>query len=250
MKRVLQRLTESLRRQDWAGVVIEFAIVVLGVFVGIQASNWNQQRHDRAEERRFYRQLIGDLRVDLGTLKFAALRSRQFDASAERVLVAAKEGLQPNYSRGRFASDVTYGGYIYLPTPATRTIDELTSTGSIGLLRNERAKAAISRYYRDFEDRRQWEALLREQQALYWQATAGVLPRKAVQASVRFREPSISEAEAQAILKRVRDRPMISDLLHSMAEYQERVRRDSERLDQSARALIRILQPLAGENSA
>jgi hypothetical protein len=248
MKRVLQRLTESLRRQDWTGVAIEFAIVVLGVYVGIQAANWNQQRHDRAEERRFYRQLIGDLRADLRNFESVRRRTQLFDASAERVLVAVKDGLGPNYSRGGFASDVTFGGYLAVPAAATRTIDELTSTGSIGLLRDEHAKAEISSYYRTFEHDRQWDVLLRQQQAAYWQATAGVLPRKALQATVRGREPNISEAEADEILERVRARPLISDLLKGMAAHQERVRRDSEAQERSARELIRLLQPLAGEN--
>ena len=41
------RLAGHLRQQDWAAVAIDLAIVVLGVFLGIQASNWNDERRNR-----------------------------------------------------------------------------------------------------------------------------------------------------------------------------------------------------------
>jgi hypothetical protein len=43
------RFSTHFARQDWAAIVIEFAVVVAGVFVGIQVSNWNA---DRADQRR------------------------------------------------------------------------------------------------------------------------------------------------------------------------------------------------------
>ena len=37
-------LLARLRGRSWSSVAIELAIVVLGVFIGIQVSNWNQDR--------------------------------------------------------------------------------------------------------------------------------------------------------------------------------------------------------------
>jgi hypothetical protein len=49
---ILRRLTANLKAQNWTAVGIDFLIVVLGVFVGIQASNWNQARISRADTQR------------------------------------------------------------------------------------------------------------------------------------------------------------------------------------------------------
>ena len=38
---MLRRLTQSLREQNWTSITIEFVLLVLGVFLGIQAANWN-----------------------------------------------------------------------------------------------------------------------------------------------------------------------------------------------------------------
>lgn len=64
---ILRRLTQNLRAQNWTAIVIELVIVVLGVFIGVQAANWNQ---DRIEQRETQRMLV-NLRPELqGQMNF------------------------------------------------------------------------------------------------------------------------------------------------------------------------------------
>src|SRR5262245_44611203 len=46
---ILRRITEHLKRQDWTAVGLDLAIVIVGVFIGTQASNWSQDRIERRE---------------------------------------------------------------------------------------------------------------------------------------------------------------------------------------------------------
>lgn len=242
---IVGRFSKQIRNHNWLAVWVDFLIVMLGVFLGIQASNWNQARQDREEERRYFAQLIEDLRQDLATFEAVKNRSANFDAAAERTLAALKNGMPSGESPGRVALDIHLGGYLYLPRPARATYDELISTGNLRLLRNTDAKAALAKYYLMFADNRQWDGLLREQQSEYWQATAGILPRPVLQAALHDREANISRSEGAQILSAARGRPRIKDLLIGMAAHQERVRRDSEFLAVRAKALIDQLQPLA-----
>lgn len=45
---LLRRLTQHLEDQNWFAVGLDFVIVVVGVFIGIQVANWNDIRHDKA----------------------------------------------------------------------------------------------------------------------------------------------------------------------------------------------------------
>jgi hypothetical protein len=54
---ILRRIADNLRRQNWTAIAIEFAIVVIGVFLGTQVANWNQERSDRLETERMLVQL-------------------------------------------------------------------------------------------------------------------------------------------------------------------------------------------------
>ena len=41
---LLRRITQHVKDQNWFAVLIDFAIVVFGVFIGIQVANWNAAR--------------------------------------------------------------------------------------------------------------------------------------------------------------------------------------------------------------
>jgi len=50
---VVRRFRDHVAEHNWFAVAVDFLIVVAGVFVGIQASNWNQERVNRARGRAY-----------------------------------------------------------------------------------------------------------------------------------------------------------------------------------------------------
>lgn len=58
---IFKRLTANLRAQNWFAIFIEFAIVVAGVFVGTQVSNWNAERLAKIETERMLEQFVPEL---------------------------------------------------------------------------------------------------------------------------------------------------------------------------------------------
>ncbi|QDP18555.1 hypothetical protein [Sphingomonas xanthus] len=65
---IFRRMTENLRRQNWTSVAIEVAIVIVGVFMGIQAANWNQSRQERQQTEQLLSQLETELTTFYGFL--------------------------------------------------------------------------------------------------------------------------------------------------------------------------------------
>ena len=246
LTKLSRRWGEKAREQNWFAVAIDFVILVAGVFLGIQAANWNDSRKERAEEGRYYAQILDDLHTDQQTLQLALRLAAKYDAAADNTLRAMRSGIPPNASPGQFAVAIHHAGFLYIPRPARRTYDELISTGNLGLLQSGAAKAAIADYYSSFDNLRQWDGLLRSQQDRYWEATSGVLPRLILKDAMRMREPRLSADDAARILSALRDRNGVENMLVSMAAHQERVRRDSEELAGKGQALIKLLKPLAG----
>ena len=60
---ILRRLTHNLRTQNWTAITLELFIVILGVFVGTQVSNWNAQRLEKRETQRMLVQLRPNLQI-------------------------------------------------------------------------------------------------------------------------------------------------------------------------------------------
>jgi hypothetical protein len=54
---ILRRITEHLKKQNWTAAALDLAIVILGVFIGTQVSNWNQARIERRETERLLLEL-------------------------------------------------------------------------------------------------------------------------------------------------------------------------------------------------
>jgi len=65
----LRKVVQHLRDQNWTAIGIDLLIVIVGVFIGAQASNWNEERKERAGERVFLERLHEDLATDLAVLR-------------------------------------------------------------------------------------------------------------------------------------------------------------------------------------
>ena len=42
---LLRRVIEHFKKQEWTAIVLDFVIVVFGVFIGFQLTEWNAERH-------------------------------------------------------------------------------------------------------------------------------------------------------------------------------------------------------------
>ena len=59
---IFKRAVAGLRGQNWLAITIELAIVIIGVFIGIQVANWNEERLERHETQRMLTRLKPELR--------------------------------------------------------------------------------------------------------------------------------------------------------------------------------------------
>lgn len=75
---ILRRVTEHVKAQNWFTVGIDFVIVVVGVFVGLQVQDWNDSRKERVEESVLMVRLFEETRslIDAHERELASLRSR------------------------------------------------------------------------------------------------------------------------------------------------------------------------------
>lgn len=65
---LLRRVIEHVKVQNWTAVGLDFVIVVFGVFIGIQVSNWNDFQRERGDERLILMELRQSLTTDANRL--------------------------------------------------------------------------------------------------------------------------------------------------------------------------------------
>lgn len=93
----IRRLSEALREMRWAQVVLELALLVLGILIALAVDGWVDDRRDARSERQYLELLVRDLDRDLEVLEeFVAYEERQvadsvFAYRALRGVVAADD---------------------------------------------------------------------------------------------------------------------------------------------------------------
>lgn len=142
---ILRLFLQRLRQQPWGAIATELAIVIVGVFVGMQVSNWNQQRETDQQAALFTQHLKADLGEEDWGYQFLIVYNREVLANAEQA-VQALEGNATISDEALLVS--AYRATQYKQRLRRRsTFDELISTGSIGLIRDHTLRDTAMRLY-------------------------------------------------------------------------------------------------------
>lgn len=141
---ILRRVIKHFRQQEWTAIFLDFVIVVLGVFVGLQVQNWNEARLAEKTEQIYIKQLREDLAANIEDFKQSIAYYRQVKTNGLAALSVIKA--QPEKSGVQFLVDV-YQASQSLPREMGRdTYDEILSTGSA--LSNAVVRKKLANFYR------------------------------------------------------------------------------------------------------
>ncbi|MCB1606551.1 MAG: hypothetical protein KDI71_06205 [Xanthomonadales bacterium] len=153
---ILRRLVAQLREQNWTAIAVEFVLLVIGVFLGLQASNWNDARNERAQGERWRQQILADLDQNARDLQDRLDYNSQALAFGETALRGLESAEAPT---GAAVWETVLGafqaGQIWpyrLTGPSYR---EVQAAGGLTLIGSERAQVKLAYLYdvsaHDFE---------------------------------------------------------------------------------------------------
>lgn len=175
---ILRRVIEHVKAQNWTAVALDFVIVVMGVFIGIQVSNWNAARAERAREAIYLASLAKDIRSDIAEID-EIVRVSTLRMSALNYLLREAMGEDPpdgfHSARGRieiepappYAEDDpnTIGVALFILTTLDGnrlTYDTMINTGGVGVIRDSGLVREVQAYYANVDHARHFEEPLEE----------------------------------------------------------------------------------------
>lgn len=219
------RLIQRLREHDWLAVLVELAVVVLGILIALQVSNWNQARIDRTRAHDYTARIHGELLTDRQnmdvTLAFWAKASDYGrEAIAHGETGALVDGSPWKTVLAYYQASQTFP---FVGTDSAFT--EMRGAGDLGLIADPRLRARIASYYSPSGIGGQ--SIIHEQDPEYRRQVRGLTPWSVQEyiwdhcfsGSGFFTEqfvdcPSpISDQEATAILSRYQQDPTLLDHL-------------------------------------
>lgn len=149
---LLRRITEHIKAQNWTAVTLDFVIVVVGVFIGIQVSNWNDARAEAAQQQVYLERLHSD---------FVGIRERlkeHFDVYKDTIeggdyilrIVRADENALTAIDIDDALMSRAFNGLnsVRIPPPAPATYVEMVSEGQLSGIRNSVLRDKLADYDR------------------------------------------------------------------------------------------------------
>ncbi len=160
---ILRRFKQHVKAENWFAVCIDFLVVVVGIFIGLQVNEWNQSRKDRVVEQQYLASLKADFQADIEELD-KAIALAESRARLGRLLIATIDKDRVEGDPNEFIWAVFSSYLLNYPSYTRATINDLLSTGNLQLLQDSNLKAAVAEYYTDIEYREQWKINWRQMQ--------------------------------------------------------------------------------------
>ena len=137
---IFRRISKHVRDQNWFAVAIDFVIVVAGVFVATQVTNWNDARRTAERAEVFTARLTDDVRYEHWANAWLIQYYREVLRNAE-VAAAALSG-DTTLTDGALLIAAYRVTQYKANERARATYDELLSTGQIGLIADDTLREA------------------------------------------------------------------------------------------------------------
>jgi hypothetical protein len=131
---ILRRVIAHFRKQEWTAIAIDLVIVVLGVVIGIQVSNWNAARADEARAHGYLERIRDDLDADIAGYRDRIAFWSQVSAYGAKGLAYAETGNAGGATQWDLLLAYFQASQLGSFNLTTATYDELRGAGEQGLL--------------------------------------------------------------------------------------------------------------------
>lgn len=141
---LLRRITQHIKDQNWFAIFIDFIIVVVGVFIGIQVANWNEEITNREIAQSYIERLKEDLLAEKASYQNAI---NYYSSTRSHVLLALKDFKKPVDKLDKnFLIHLYQASQSYNMSLRRGVYDELLATGRIGFI-NSKTRTVINNFY-------------------------------------------------------------------------------------------------------
>jgi len=143
---IFRRIKAHIVNENWFAVFVDFVIVVFGVFIGIQVSNWNADLQIKSQQKSIERRLINDFKLIQQDI-FGAIDGHEEVILSLHVL---RNAIDRGMSLPEEDVDIKFAlaqGFSYQkPFHRSGTFIEVISSGKLDLIEDENLRDKLFRY--------------------------------------------------------------------------------------------------------
>ena len=143
---ILRSITQHVKDQNWFAVGLDFFIVVVGVFVGLQVANWNEERANSHLESSYLVALQEDFDSIVKELESDITRYEVIANSMTMLLDQSRKAV-PDVSLGEL--NLAVGQLVAMEGTkiVSDTYANLTGSGDLVIIKSQAIKNAMSAFF-------------------------------------------------------------------------------------------------------
>jgi len=149
---VVHQIFESFKTRNFSHIAVELFIVIVGVFIGIQVSNWNEERIERSRAHSYLERIRDDLDTDIQNFRDRLAFWQKVSGYGELGLHYATTGDSRNASQWDLLLAYFQASQLAEFYTTRSTFDELKSGGALGLIENLKLRGQLARYYTEADN--------------------------------------------------------------------------------------------------
>lgn len=143
---ILRRVIDHVRTQNWLAVSLDFLIVVLGVFIGIQLGNWNEARQVRAGEARNLERLQDEAELAVAYWQQRVDLAAGYNESRRTFLAILAAGRMEAGQEAAVTDALMSMMFYPANNPPRAVLDEVIASGGFANISDVEAREALSDY--------------------------------------------------------------------------------------------------------
>jgi hypothetical protein len=144
---ILRRVIQHVKKQEWTAIWIDLVIVVVGVFIGIQVSNWNAARADDVRAKAYLERIKDNLNTDLQSIQRREVFWRQVIGYGDQATRYAETGELVDGSAWKTVLAFYQASQVWPWATNDITYQELSNSGELGLIGDMNLRGELTRYY-------------------------------------------------------------------------------------------------------
>jgi hypothetical protein len=137
-----------LREYDWLAALIELVIVIAGILIALQVSNWNQDRTDRTRGARYAHRLAAEIVTDRRNMDEALAFWNQVGGFGKAAMAHAEHGTLAGGDRWKTVIAYYQASQLFPFELEDTTFVEMRDSGGLALIADESLRKRIADYYR------------------------------------------------------------------------------------------------------
>ena len=150
---LLRRITKHVQSQNWFAVFIDFLIVVVGILIAFQITNWYEARTIAQKQEIVEARLINDFQIIDQSLDNAVAES----ATLIRNIGTLKDSIDRGEARSEDDVAIKHALLLLRTYPnlirKSVTYEELKSSGTLGLIRSDKLRDVLAQYDKQADNR-------------------------------------------------------------------------------------------------